>query len=250
MNTTDTMHTDNKITEVLDFQYTQTRIKPAQEQLLQDNRIISPQLPEKWLESYRMLRTRCLQGMDASGCQTLAITSARHGTGNSLTAVNLAISIAMELNRTALLVDANFKQPAFNKMFALDTDKGLSDYLLHDIPLSSVLINPGIERLAILPAGKPMLNSAEMLHSPKMLRLVSELKQRYPSRIVIFDLPPILEQDDAMGFVPYVDCVLLVVDEGQTRHNDLLQAASLLKDCRLLGTVFNKSTDNKLAYNF
>lgn len=234
--------------DAINIAYTQTRVHQAPDKVLKENRIISVLQPGKWLESYRMLRTRCLQTMDAMEWKTLAITSTSHQTGNSLTAANLAISIAMELDRTALLVDANFQSPAINKLFGLTVETGLSDYLLHDAELSSMLINPGIERLVILPAGKPMINSTEMLHSPKMLRLVNELKSRYPSRIIIFDMPPILSQDDALGFSPYVDSVLLVIDEGQTKTEDLKHAAMLLKDTQVLGSVFNKSTDNKIPY--
>jgi Mrp family chromosome partitioning ATPase len=100
----------------------------------------------------------------------------------------------------------------------------------------------------VLPAGKPMFNSTEMLRSPKMVRLVNELKSRYPSRIIIFDMPPILSQDDTLGFSPYVDCVLLVVEEGKTKSDELKHAASLLKDINVLGTVFNKSTDHKIPF--
>ncbi|MDD4913459.1 MAG: CpsD/CapB family tyrosine-protein kinase [Methylococcales bacterium] len=238
------------IPDVINIVYSQTRVSAVKESTLKANRLISAHQPGKWLESYRMLRTRCLQTMDPLNWNTLAITSTSHGTGNSLTAANLAISIAMELNRTALLVDANIKNPTIHKLFGLHVEAGLSDYLLHNTELDSILINPGIERLVILPAGKqPMLNSTEMLHAPKMLRLVSELKNRYPDRIIIFDLPPILDQDDALGFAPLVDCVLLVIDEGQTNINDLKETALLLKEQHMLGTVFNKSTDNKIRYD-
>lgn len=246
MNSTPT--TQQPASDGVSIAYTQTRVHTPNNALLKENRVISAVQPGKWLESYRMLRTRCLQTMDAMNWKTLAITSTGEKTGNSLTAANLAISMAMELDRTALLVDANFQNPAINKLFGFQTEAGLSDYLLHDTELSTMLINPGIDRLVVLPAGKPMFNSTEMLRSPKMLRLVNELKSRYPSRIIIFDMPPILSQDDALGFSPYVDCVLLVVDEGHTKTDDLKHAALLLKDTQVLGTVFNKATDNKIRY--
>ena len=229
--------------------YSQTQVHTPNKAVLERNRIISAFLPNKWLESYRMLRTRCLQSMDAMDWKTLAITSTNSQSGNSLTAANLAISIAMELDRTALLVDANFQSPAINRLFGIQSDKGLSDYLLHDAEISSMLINPGIDRLVILPAGKPLFNSTEMLHSPKMVRLVNELKSRYPSRIIIFDMPPILLHDDALGFSPYVDCVLLVVEEGLTKTGELAHAAELLKDTNVLGSVFNKATDKKIRFS-
>ena len=233
----------------INIAYKQTRIHSPNQQLLKENRIISALLPGKWLESYRMLRTRCLQSMDAMEWKTLAITSTSGKSGNSLTAANLAISIAMELDRTALLVDANFQNPSINKLFGIQAETGLSDYLLHDKEISSMLINPGIERLVVLPAGKPLFNSTEMLRSPKMVRLVNELRSRYPSRIIIFDMPPILSHDDTLGFSPYVDCVLLVIEEGRTKSDELKHTVDLLKDINILGTVFNKSTDNKIPFD-
>jgi protein-tyrosine kinase len=230
------------------FTYTQTRIQTTQSKHLQENRIITGFKPGKWLESYKMLRTRCLQSMDVMNWKTLAVTSPGNNTGNTLTAVNLAISIAMELNRSVLLVDANFQNPSICKLFGIQAETGLGDYLLNDMPLNELLINPDLDRLVILPAGKEMLNSTEMLRSPKMIRLVNELKNRYPSRIIIFDLPPLLSQADTLGFSPYVDCVLLVVDEGHTKIEELEHAASLLKEINVLGTVLNKASDNKIKY--
>ncbi len=235
--------------DALNIAYSQTQIHAPNQALLKENRIISAFPPGKWLESYRMLRTRCLQSMDAMEWKTLAITSTSSDSGTSLTAANLAISIAMELDRTALLVDANFQNPQIHRLFGIRPDTGLSDYLLHDTDISAMLINPGIERLVILPAGKPLFNSTEMLHSPKMVKLVNELRSRYPSRIIIFDMPPILSHDDALGFSPYVDCVMLVVEDGLTKTDELKHAAKLLKDTNLLGSVFNKATDHKISFD-
>lgn len=230
------------------FSYSQTRVQATQSNRLQKNRLISGFKPGEWVESYKMLRTRSLQIMDVMSWNTLAITSPGNATGKSLTAANLAISIAMELNRSALLVDANFQNPSICKLFGIEAETGLSDYLLHDTPLNELLINPDLDRLVILPTGKDMVNSTEMLRSPKMIRLVNELKNRYPSRIIIFDMPPLLAQSDTLGFSPYVDCVLLVVDEGHTKTDELKRAASLLKELNVLGTVLNKASDNKIKY--
>ena len=230
------------------FLYTKTRIQATQKKHLQENRIISGFKPGEWLESYKMLRTRCLQVMDMNNWSTLAVTSPGNDSGSSLTAANLAISIAMELNRSVLLVDANFQNPSICNLFGLEAETGLGDYLLHDAPLDEMLINPDLDRLVILPVGKEMINSTEMLRSPKMMRLVNELKTRYPSRIVIFDMPPLLSQADTLGFAPRVDCVLLVVDEGHTKTDELKQAALLLKDINVLGTVLNKASNNKIKY--
>jgi len=228
--------------------YSQTRVQATQSRHLQENRLINGFKPGEWVESYKMLRTRCLQVMGVMNWNTVAITSPCNNTGNSLTAANLAISIAMELNRSVLLVDANFQNPGICNLFGIKTVTGLSDYLLNDTPINEMLINPDLDRLVILPAGKNIVNSTEMLSSSKMIRLVNELKTRYPSRIIIFDMPPLLSQADTLGFSPYVDCVLLVVDEGHTKTDDLKKAASLLKELNVLGTVVNKASDNKIKY--
>jgi protein-tyrosine kinase len=230
--------------------YTQTRIVKTDNQRLRENRIITGFKPGKWRESFKMLRTRCLQSMGAMKWKTLAVTSPNGNAGSSLTAANLAISIAMELNRSVLLVDANFQNPNISKLFGIQADAGLSDHLLHGTPLNEVLVNPSIDRLVILPAGKDLLDSTEILRSPKMIRLVNEMKTRYASsRVVIFDLPPLLSQADTLGFAPYVDCLLLVVEEGQTKTDELEQAGTLLKEINLLGTVLNKTTDYKIKYS-
>jgi protein-tyrosine kinase len=239
----------NNDVDNVSVQYTQTRVHKPHNQLLKENRVISIAQPGRWLESYRMLRTRCLQLMDGKGFRTLAVTSPNEQAGSSLLSVNLAISIAMELDRTALLVDANFKNPSVASLFGIHTDRGLSDYLLNDADLSSLFVNPGVDRLVVLPAGKPMLNSTEMLRSPKMVRLVNELKSRYPSRTIVFDMPAILAQDDTLGFAPYVDSVLLVVEQGKTKTAELQHAALLLNNAqKLLGTVLNKSMEQKIGF--
>ncbi|WFP51154.1 CpsD/CapB family tyrosine-protein kinase [Methylomonas sp. EFPC3] len=248
-NTVEASSGNVRFDDKVNIAYTQTRVHKPDQSLLKQNRVLCADSPSKWLESYRMLRTRCVQQMDAMEWKTVAITSTSGGSGNSLTAVNLAISVAMELDRTALLVDANLRNPSIDRLFGIKADSGLSDYLLNDKEISSMLVNPGVERLVVLPAGKPLFNATEMLRSPKMVRLVNELKSRYPSRIIIFDMPPILSHDDTLGFSPYVDSVLLVVEEGHTKTDELKNAASLLKDANVLGAVFNKATDNKIGFN-
>lgn len=230
------------------FFYTDTRVDFPDRDILRKNRIVSALTHNEWLESFKMLRTRILQIMDAKGWNTIAVTSPTANSGNSLTAVNLAISMAMELDRTVLLVDGNFQKPSVHKLFGIKTTIGLGDYLLNNHPLNELMINPDLPRIVILPAGKAMLNSTEMLRSPKMVNFVNEVKNRYPSRIIIFDMPPLLTQVDTLSFSPYVDCVLLVVQEGHTKKEELTNATTLLKDTNLIGTVFNKSSELKIKY--
>jgi capsular exopolysaccharide synthesis family protein len=189
-----------------------------------------------------------LQRLRENKWNVLAVTSPGLNEGKTLTAINLAVSLAMEVNYTVLLVDADLRHPNVHTYFGLEPEFGLSDYLLSDKPLQELLVHPGIQGLVVLPGGKPLTNSSEMLNSPKMSRLVEELKTRYPSRIVLFDLPPLLATADAMAFAPYVDAALLVVEEGITSIQDAQHATELLKDTHLIGAVLNKSLSNQAGY--
>jgi Mrp family chromosome partitioning ATPase len=103
------------------------------------------------------------------------------------------------------------------------------------------LIHPGIGRFVLLPGGRAIPNTAEALTSPKMLALVDEFKHRYQSRVIIYDLPPLLHGSDVLAFAPSIDALLLVVEEGRTKSEDVERALSLVKNATpVLGTVLNK----------
>ncbi len=222
--------------------YSRTRTVEVTEDFLREKRIISGLEQNSFTDAYKILRTQVLQRLKENNWNSVAITSPGFNEGKTLTAVNLAISLAMEVNYTVLLVDADLRHPSIHGYFGVEQGYGLSDFLTDDKPLGDLLVHPAnIPRFVILPGGKSLLNSAEMLNSPKMARLVDELKTRYPSRIVIFDLPPLLSAADALAFSPYVDAALLVVEEGKTQTEDARRAVGLLQGTNLIGTVLNKS---------
>lgn len=221
--------------------YTDTRTVRMPIGELREKRIITEQ-KNCISDAYRVLRTQILQRLNDKNWNTLAITSPGSGEGKSLTAINLAISMARELDITVLLIDANLRSPKLDKYFDFHAEYGLSDYLLHDKPLGDMLVNPeGISRFVMLPAGRAIANSSELLSSPKMHQLVEEVKHRYPSRIIIFDLPPILESSDTLAFIPNVDASLVVIEEGKTQEAELKQAFELLHNNEVIGTVLNKA---------
>lgn len=225
--------------------YTQTRHAEISSEFLREKRIISGLDPDSFSDAYRILRTQVLQRLRENKWNVLAVTSPGLNEGKTLTAINLAISLAMEANYTVLLVDADLRHPNVHTYFGLEPEFGLSDYLLSDKPLQELLVHPaGIQGLVVLPGGKPLTNSSEILNSPKMSRLVEELKTRYPSRVVLFDLPPLLATADAIAFAPYVDAALLVLEEGKTSTQDAQHATELLRDTHLIGAVLNKSLSN------
>lgn len=225
--------------------YTQTRVVEIEPDKLREKRIIIDLDQNAYTEAFRILRTQVLQRLQEKNWNSLAITSPGVNEGKTLTAINLAIGLAMEVNYTVLLVDADLRHPSVHDYFDIQAEHGLSDYLTADKPLSELLIHPGgIPGFVILPGGKPLANSAEMLNSPKMVRLVEELKTRYPSRIVLFDMPPLLTAADTLAFSPYVDAALLVIEEGKTQADDAKRAMELLDSTNVIGTVLNKSWTN------
>ncbi len=229
------------------IKYTRTRTLEVDRKMLRERRIVGGLESGTRTDAYKILCTQVLQRLRDNGWNALAVTSARGGEGKTLTAINLAISLAREVDQTVLLVDADLRSPNVHRCFGLPEASGLSDFLIGNVALEQILVHPGIEHLVILPGGRPLLNSSEMLGSQKMMTLVQELKGRYPSRIVVFDLPPVLSAADSLAFSPYVDAAILVVEEGATDRDDLQRAAEMLSSTRLIGTVLNKSREAEKA---
>jgi capsular exopolysaccharide synthesis family protein len=228
--------------EVGQFSYTRTKVVSPRQSLLLENRVVSAVGHRPVADAYKIMCVQVLQRLRERDGNALAIVSPGDGEGRTLTAINLAISLASEVDQTVLLVDADLRKPSVHKFFGYAPEAGLSDHLVSGVPLEEILINPGIERFVILPGGRPLANSVEMLGSTKMRKLVAELKERYPSRIVIFDLPPVLSVADTLAFAPYVDAALMVVQEHKTRRADIFRAAEMLKSVDLIGTILNQST--------
>ena len=223
--------------------YTDTRTEEVPISFLREMRVITAVESGGFTDAYGILRTQILQRLREKRWNTLAVTSPRAHEGKTLTAINLAISLAREVDYTVLLVDADLRHPSVHTYFGIHPERGLGDYLVGDIPLPELLIHPsGIGRFIILPGGQPLDHSSEMLNSPKMARLVEEMKSRYSSRIVLFDLPPLLSTADTLAFSPYVDAALLVIEEGKTPASEIERASELLvQNTNLIGTVLNKA---------
>ena len=223
------------------IEYTQTRQVKLSDAELKERRVIGGFQHDERAEVYRQLRSQVIQKLRSNNWNTLAITSANNGNGKSLTAINLAISLSQEVNQTVLLVDLDLASPDINTMLGLNTERGVVEYLRGEVELSEVLVNPGYERLVVLPSLPMGSHSSEVLTSPAMKTLLDELTSRYESRIIIFDLPPLLRNDDALVFTPQVDTTLLVVEDGVTTPDDVKRCQQLLEGSDLLGTVLNKA---------
>lgn len=205
-------------------------------------RILSTMENSAYTDAFKILSTQVLYRLKEQDWNSVAITSVNADAGKTTTAINLGISIARELQYTVLLVDLNLRDSKLDNYFGVNSKLGVSDYLLDNIDLSDILIKiDEIDDLVILPGGTPVTNSSELLKSPKMNALAEELKGRYPNRIVIFDLPPVLNTADTLSFLPSVDCTLIVVEDDVTKEGELKQAIDLLSVANIIGTVLNKN---------
>lgn len=225
--------------------YLETKIVEVSDDTFRQNRVVAALKEDHKADLFKILRTKIIQRMRANNWRVLAITSPTAGVGKSLVASNVAISLAMDANYSVVLADLDLRRPSIHKYFGIEPEHGISDHFDTDKPVSELLINPGIESLVILPAGKPIRRSSELLSTPKMQELASELKHRYADRIVIVDLPPLLHTDDAMVFMPNVDACILVTAEGDTTEDEIKRSLELIDETKYMGTILNKSQDKQ-----
>jgi protein-tyrosine kinase len=229
--------------------YTRTKVFNPPPGHLERNRIMNPAAADPAAAAYRMLRTQVLQRLDAHGWRSLAIFSPGTDDGKTTTATNLAVSLASDRLHTVLLVDFDFKRPTLAACLGLTPEFGADDALTGRAPLEDCLYHPeGFDRLVVLPARATLDNSSEILAGPQSRELVAELRTRYPERVIIYDLPPVLYADDALSFAPLVECGLVVAAEGRTRRNDLVRTIELLNKTPLVGTVLNRASDPPSGY--
>lgn len=194
-------------------------------------------------EEYRKLKEAVIKESRKDGFNNVVlITSPNPKEGKSVTALNLAISLAQELDYTVLLVDADLRAPSCHRYLGLDPKVGLSDCLEGRAECADALIRIGVGRLVLLPAGKPLPNPAELLSSNKMRQLLQELKHRYPDRFIFVDSPPAKMFAETRSLASMADASLLVVREGETSLDDIAEAITALDD-RVMGLVYNAARE-------
>ena len=224
--------------------YSHTRVFRPIPALLEANRIMNPLSADPAAAAFRMLRTQVLQRMEDNGWRSLAIFSPMSRDGKTTTAINLAMSLASDQQHTALLVDFDFRRPSVAARLGLSPELGADDVLTGVARVEDCLYHPeSFDRLVVLPTRGPLQRSSEVLAGPASRALVAELRARYPERLIVFDLPPVLSADDALAFAPQIDCGLVVAAEGRTRRNDLVRTVELLRKVPLVGTVLNCASD-------
>jgi protein-tyrosine kinase len=196
-------------------------------------------------EIFKVLRSRILHPQNAEkSIKTVMITSAAPKEGKSFIAANLGISLAQGMDQHSLLVDCDLRRPSLAGLLGMSNASGLVDYLRDDAPLPSLIMKTIIDKLSIIPSGRPPLNPAELLSSTKMMALSDELSQRYNDRIIILDTPPIMVAAESSVLAGLVDAVILVVREGVSKKNEIQKAIDTIGKNKILGMVYNAQKSN------
>ena len=174
------------------------------------------------------------------------MTSALAGEGKTFTSINLAMSIAMEMDKTVLLIDADVAKPDVTARLGIEAEKGLIDVLLDDgLTLPDVLLRTDIPKLTLLPSGSRHVHSTELLASERMRQLTLELSTRYSDRIVIFDSPPLLLTSEARVLAGLMGQIVLVTEESKTPQHAVKEAVGMLDANEIVGIVMNKGAHRK-----
>lgn len=210
---------------------------------LDDRPIVLPDDPGPAAHAYRMLRTQLLMRVRAQGLRTVGVVSAADREGKTVTAVNLALSIAAEPNQSVLLLDLDLHRPGVASSLKLDVAQGLEAWFAGSATLEEITYAvAGFERLTIVPTLTGVAASSEVLASMRTQGMLAELKARSHERLVLLDLPPLLLTDDFMTIASRLDGVVVVAREGRTRREDLVRMRQILGSVTILGTVLNHSS--------
>jgi receptor protein-tyrosine kinase len=203
-------------------------------------------------EEFRHIKRKLLNNAFGPAAKTLKhsnlimVSSSNPNEGKTFISINLALSIALEQEKTVLLVDADVLRPSLHRELQFDSKQGLLEYLLDEVQsLSDVIYNTNVPKLKLIPAGKAHHLTNELLASTKMAALAEELAQRYPDRIVIFDCPPILGVTETPVLSSLVGQAVVVVEESKTKLNDVKKAVSQLDEDIAVGFVMNKTVISK-----
>ncbi|NIM41223.1 MAG: polysaccharide biosynthesis tyrosine autokinase [Hydrogenophaga sp.] len=211
-------------------------------------------------EQFRVIKRPLLTNAMGKGAapvthgNRIMVTSAMAGEGKTFTAINLAMSMAMELDHTVLLVDADVSRPSIMKTLGLPSGPGLLDLLLaNQTEMSDALLRTNIDKLTLLPSGTPHPRATELLASDAMSALVEEMGRRYPERIIIFDSPPLLMTTESRVLATHMGQIVMVVQAGQTQRAQVRHALETIENCPIKLMVLNQVREeerNSYGYGY
>jgi len=216
---------------------------------LKDLGFVTPDAPQSQIaDEFRVLKRPILQNAYANSTARIRngnlvlVTSALPGEGKTFTAVNLAISMAMEYDNTVLLVDGDVAHPSLPDVLGTPASPGLLDLLTRDdLEIGDALLQTNIEKLTVLPAGSRHRRATELLASEKMAILLREMATRYPDRVIIFDSPPLLATTEARVISTHMGQIVFVVAADSTAQHTVRQALATIESCEVVLMMLNKA---------
>jgi receptor protein-tyrosine kinase len=220
---------------------------------------VTSEAPNQLVDEFRVIKRPIIRNaMGRSGARVkdgnlIMVTSALPGEGKTFTSVNLAISIALELDNTVLLVDGDVAHPQLPDLLGIPSGPGLLDLLTRDdIEVGDTLLKTNIEKLSIMPAGSRHRRATELLASEQMAGLLRELQSRYPDRIIIFDSPPLLATTEARVLASHMGQIVMVVSADNTTQSAVRTALATVESCEVVLMVLNKArqTDVGTYYGY
>ena len=217
---------------------------------LESNRIVAFDDTDLRTKSFDILRTQVLQAMDQKNWKILGITSPSAGCGKTVTAVNLAFSIARQPERSALLVDLDLQKPQVASTLGIKCRTSLVDVLggRTSLPQSVVRAFAGSYHIMVLPVEIPTLRSSAWIASRPMSEMLQEIRKLYESSLVILDLPPMLASDDVISLLPQLDCILLVAAVGKSTVAEITECNKHLQAAEVVRLVLNKVPEQASNY--
>jgi protein-tyrosine kinase len=209
---------------------------------------VTPNAPRAAIaDQYRVIKRPLIANATGKGASVvqhgnrIMVTSAMPGEGKSFTAINLAMSIAMELDYTVLLVDADVSRPSIMKTLGLPPGPGLLDLLTNkQMEMSDTLLRTNIDKLSLLPSGTPHPRATELLASDAMTDLIEEMGHRYPDRIIIFDSPPLLLTTESRVLATHMGQIVVVVQAEKTLQSQVRHALTTIESCPIKLMVLNQ----------
>lgn len=198
--------------------------------------------------AYRILRARLLQRVRGENWTAVGFTSPGPSEGKSLTAVNLALTIAAERNNDVFLLDLDLRNPSIARYLGVTPPRDIAGYLSGNCSAEEVLFSIGIEHLALAGNAVHDEHASELLANRRLYDLLGYIRKIAARPLVIVDMPPVLNTDDALVVAPQLEAMIMVVGEGRTRRDGLERAAELLADYNLAGIVLNHSRESLQEY--
>lgn len=214
-----------------------------------DPRLVAANAPQSLAaEQYRLLRTRVTRAENGRAFRAVIVTSPNKGDGKSLTAANLALTMAQDTQQRVLLLDADLRRPSIHRLFGLSETPGLSDILMGGATLEEALVAVPEHRLTVLPSGLIPTQPAELLGSTGMRRVLETLRSRF-DRILI-DMPPVAPLADVAIASTMADGVLMIVRAGVTPKPAIERALSGIDAAKVLGLVLNDAGASGTNYGY